>query len=40
MWTMAKIRDMHAAFHYAPDDRPVPNWPPYDGMYPLPASYR
>lgn len=35
-----KIRDIHAAFHYAPDDRPVPNWPPYDGLFPLPASYR
>jgi hypothetical protein len=35
----AKIRDIHAAFHYAPDDRPVPNWPPYDGLYPLPAGY-
>ncbi|MEY4640838.1 MAG: hypothetical protein RLZZ227_832 [Pseudomonadota bacterium] len=35
-----KIRDIHAAFHYAPDDRPIPNWPPYDGLFPLPASYR
>ncbi|MFO7278311.1 MAG: hypothetical protein DIU56_014875 [Pseudomonadota bacterium] len=36
-----KIRDIHAAFYYAPDDRPVPNWAPYyDGTYPLPASYR
>ena len=35
-----KIRDVHAAFYYAPEDRPVPNWPPYDGLYPLPASYR
>jgi hypothetical protein len=35
-----KIRDVHAAFHYAPDDRPIPNWPPYDGLFPLPASYR
>lgn len=35
-----KIRDIHAAFHYAPEDRPVPNWPPYDGLFPLPASYR
>lgn len=34
-----KIRTVHAAFHYAPDDRPVPNWPPYDGQFPLPASY-
>jgi hypothetical protein len=35
-----KIRDIHAAFYYAPEDRPVPNWPPYDGLFPLPASYR
>jgi hypothetical protein len=34
-----KIRDIHAAFYYAPENRPVPNWPPYDGLYPLPASY-
>jgi len=34
-----KIRDIHAAFYYAPEDRPVPNWPPYDGLYPLPADY-
>lgn len=35
-----RIRDVHAAFYYAPEDRPVPNWPPYyDGLYPLPASY-
>lgn len=35
-----RIRDIHAAFHYPPDDRPIPNWPPYDGLFPLPASYR
>lgn len=35
-----KIRDIHAAFYYPPDDRPVPNWPPYDGLFALPASYR
>ena len=35
-----KIRSVHASFYYAPDDRPVPNWPPYDGQFPLPASYR
>jgi hypothetical protein len=35
-----KIRSVHAAFYYAPEDRPVPNWPPYDGQYPLPAGYR
>jgi hypothetical protein len=35
-----KIRDIHAAFYYPPEDRPVPNWPPYDGLFPLPASYK
>jgi hypothetical protein len=35
-----KIRDIHAAFYYAPEGRPVPNWPPYEGLYPLPASYQ
>ncbi|MCC6201447.1 MAG: hypothetical protein IT494_00405 [Gammaproteobacteria bacterium] len=35
-----RIRDIHAAFYYAPDDRPVPNWSPYDGLFPLPATYR
>jgi len=35
-----KIRDIHAAFYYPPEDRPVPNWPPYDGLFPLPASYQ
>jgi hypothetical protein len=35
-----KIRDIHAAFYYAPENRPVPNWPPYDGLFPLPASYK
>ncbi len=34
-----KIRSVHATFHYAPDDRPIPNWPPYDGLFPLPAGY-
>ncbi|MET0280035.1 MAG: hypothetical protein ABW278_02765 [Steroidobacteraceae bacterium] len=35
-----RIRDIHAAFYYAPENRPVPNWPPYDGLYPLPSGYR
>ncbi|MEN9706234.1 MAG: hypothetical protein RLZZ393_2113 [Pseudomonadota bacterium] len=35
-----KIRDIHAAFHYPPDGLPVPNWPPYDGHFPLPAPAR
>ena len=35
-----KIRDVHAAFHYPPDNLPIPNWPPYDGLFPLPATFR
>lgn len=35
-----KIRDIHAAFHYPPEGRPVPNWPPYDGHFALPANSR
>jgi hypothetical protein len=35
-----RIRDIHATFHYPPEDRPIPNWPPYDGLFPLPASLR
>jgi len=23
---------------YPPPEQPVPNWPPYDGNWPLPAS--
>jgi hypothetical protein len=34
-----KIRSVHAVFHYPPPDRPLPNWPPYDGLFPLPAQY-
>jgi hypothetical protein len=34
-----RIRDIHAAFHYPPEDRPIPNWPPYDGLFPLPANF-
>ncbi len=29
------IRHVHGAMFYAPPDRPVPNWPPYDGNFPL-----
>jgi len=32
-----KIREIHAAMFYPAPDRPVPNWPPYDGNFPLPA---
>jgi hypothetical protein len=35
-----KIRSVHAAFYYAPPEQPVPNWPPYNGLFPLPAQYQ
>jgi hypothetical protein len=35
----AKIRDVYAAFFYPPPAVPVPNWPPYDGNFPLPANF-
>ena len=34
----AKIRTIYAAMFYPPSDQPVPNWPPYDGTFPLPPS--
>ncbi|HEU4618470.1 MAG TPA: hypothetical protein VFV10_10535 [Gammaproteobacteria bacterium] len=33
-----KIRNIWTAMYYPPPERPVPNWPPYDGNFPLPAS--
>jgi len=33
-----KIRTIYAAMFYPPPDQPVPNWPPYDGNWPLPAE--
>jgi len=33
------IRDVYAAMYYVPPTRPVPNWPPYDGNFPLPESF-
>ena len=33
-----KIRTVHAAMFYAPPDRPLPNWPPYEGNFPLVAN--
>ena len=35
----AKIRSIYSAMFYPPSDQPVPNWPPYDGNWPLPASF-
>lgn len=34
----AKIRTIYTAMFYPPPDLAVPNWPPYDGHWPLPAS--
>jgi hypothetical protein len=33
-----KIRSVYSAMFYPPPEAPVPNWPPYDGNWPLPAS--
>jgi hypothetical protein len=34
----AKIRTIYTAMFYPPADLAVPNWPPYDGHWPLPAG--
>ena len=34
----ARIRTIYTAMFYPPPDLAVPNWPPYDGNWPLPAS--
>jgi hypothetical protein len=34
----AKIRTVYTAMFYPPGDLAVPNWPPYDGNWPLPAN--
>ena len=34
-----KIRSIYAAFFYPPPSQPVPNWPPYEGHFPLPADF-
>jgi hypothetical protein len=33
-----KIRSIYSAMFYPAPEAPVPNWPPYDGNWPLPAS--
>jgi hypothetical protein len=33
-----KIRQIYTAMFYPPPDLPVPNWPPYEGNWPLPAG--
>lgn len=34
----AKIRTTYTAMFYPPPQLAVPNWPPYDGNWPLPAT--
>jgi hypothetical protein len=34
-----KIRTIYAAMFYPPPEAPVPNWPPYEGNWPLPATF-
>jgi len=34
----AKIRTIYTAMFYPPADLAVPNWPPYDGNWPLPSG--
>ena len=34
-----KIRTIYAAMYFPPPEMPVPNWPPYDGNWPLPATF-
>ena len=36
----AKIRTIYSAMFYPPPDQAVPNWPPYDGNWPLPAELK
>ncbi len=33
-----KIRSIYTAMFYPPPEQPVPNWPPYEGNWPLPAT--
>jgi hypothetical protein len=33
-----KIRSVYSAMFYPAPEAPVPNWPPYDGNWPLPAT--
>ena len=33
-----KIRSIYTAMFYPAPDQPVPNWPPYEGNWPLPAT--
>ena len=33
-----RIRHVYSTMFYPPNDQPVPNWPPYEGNFPLPAE--
>ena len=33
-----KIRSIYSAMFYPAPEAPAPNWPPYEGNWPLPAS--
>lgn len=34
----SKIRSIYTAMFYPTPDQPIPNWPPYEGNWPLPAG--
>jgi hypothetical protein len=34
----SKIRHVYSSMFYPPNDLPAPNWPPFDGNFPLPAE--
>jgi hypothetical protein len=34
-----KIRSIYSAMFYPSPEEPVPNWPPYEGNWPLPATF-
>ena len=34
----SRIRTIYAAMYYPPPEAPVPNWPPYEGNWPLPGA--
>ncbi|MBZ5576660.1 MAG: hypothetical protein LAP40_08900 [Acidobacteriia bacterium] len=34
----SKIRSIYSAMFYPPPEAPVPNWPPYEGNWPLPPT--
>jgi hypothetical protein len=34
-----RIRNVYSVMFYPSNDLPVPNWPPYDGNFPIPAEF-